>query len=64
MNSYKNDANTESNIQEDIKMYPNYLKGLEDYSKAKLSLYKLIKDNNETKTNSLQPKENYIKGLF
>ena len=33
-------------------MYPNYLKGLEGYSKAEASLYKLIEDNSETKINS------------
>ena len=44
-------------------MYPNYLKGLEGYSKAEASLYKLIEDNSETKINSPQLKENYIKGL-
>ena len=51
MNSYKNNANTEGDIQEDIKIYPNYLKGLKDYSKAKSSLYKLIEDDSKTKTN-------------
>jgi hypothetical protein len=44
-------------------MYPNYLKGLEGYSKVEVSLYKLIKDNSKTKINLLQPKKNYIKGL-
>ena len=34
-------------------MYPNYLKGLEDYSKVKSSLHEPIKDNSETKTNLL-----------
>ena len=53
MNSYKNNANTEGDIQEDIKIYPNYLKGLEDYSKVELSLYKPIEDDGETKTNLL-----------
>ena len=33
-------------------MYPNYLKGLEGYSKAKASLYKPIEDDNKTKINS------------
>jgi len=33
-------------------MYPNYLKGLEDYSKAEASLYKLMGDNSEAKVNS------------
>ena len=32
-------------------MYPNYLKGLEGYGKVKVSLYKLMEDNSETKTN-------------
>jgi hypothetical protein len=44
-------------------MYPNYLKGLEGYSKAEASLYKLIEDNSKTKINLPQLKENYIKGL-
>jgi hypothetical protein len=44
-------------------MYPNYLKGLEGYSKAEVSLYKPIEDNSETEINSPQLKENYIKGL-
>jgi len=44
-------------------MYPNYLKGLEGYSKAKASLYKLIEDDSEIKINLSQLKENYIKGL-
>ena len=34
-------------------MYPNYLKGLEDYSKVKSSLYELIEDNSKIKTNLL-----------
>ena len=46
-----------------MEIYPNYLKGLKGYSKAKASLYKLIEDNNKTKINSPQPKKNYIKGL-
>jgi hypothetical protein len=33
-------------------MYPNYLKGLEGYSKVEVSLYKLIEDNSETEINS------------
>ena len=33
-------------------MYPNYLKGLEGYSKGEVSLYKLIEDNSKTKINS------------
>ena len=33
-------------------MYPNYLKGLEGYSKVEASLYKPIEDNSETKINS------------
>jgi hypothetical protein len=33
-------------------MYPNYLKGLEDYSKVEVSLYKLIGDNSKAKVNS------------
>jgi hypothetical protein len=33
-------------------MYPNYLKGLEGYSKVEVSLYKLIEDNSKTKINS------------
>ena len=33
-------------------MYPNYLKGLEDYSKVEASLYELIGDNGEAKVNS------------
>ena len=45
-------------------MYPNYLKGLKNYNKVKSSLHELIEDDNKIKTNSLQPKENYIKGLF
>ena len=32
-------------------MYPNYLKGLEGYSKVEVSLYKLIEDNSKTKIN-------------
>jgi len=39
-------------MQEDTEMYPNYLKGLEGYSKVEVSLYKLIEDNSETKINS------------
>jgi hypothetical protein len=34
-------------------MYFNYFKGLEGYSKVKVSLYKLIKDNSKTKINLL-----------
>ena len=30
-------------------MYPNYLKGLEDYSKVEESLYKLIEDDSKAK---------------
>ena len=33
-------------------MYPNYLKGLKGYSKAKVSLYKPMEDNSEAKINS------------
>jgi hypothetical protein len=33
-------------------MYPNYLKGLEGYSKVEVSLYKLIEDNSKTEINS------------
>ena len=44
-------------------MYPNYLKGLEGYSKAEASLYKLIEDNSKTEINLPQLKENHIKGL-
>ena len=32
-------------------MYPNYLKGLEGYSKVEVSLYKPIEDNSKTKIN-------------
>jgi hypothetical protein len=39
-------------MQEDTEMYPNYLKGLEGYSKVEVSLYKLIEDNSKTKINS------------
>ena len=35
-------------------MYPNYLKGLEGYSKAEVSLPKLIKDHSEAKIDSPQ----------
>ena len=44
-------------------MYPNYFKGLKGHGKAKASLYEPIEDDGETKINSPQPKENYIKGL-
>jgi len=33
-------------------MYPNYLKGLEDHGKVKVSLYKPIEDNSKAKINS------------
>ena len=33
-------------------MYPNYLKGLKGYSKAEVSLYKLMEDNSKAKINS------------
>jgi len=33
-------------------MYPNYLKGLEDYSKAEVSLYKLMGNDGKAKVNS------------
>ncbi len=32
-------------------MYPNYLKGLEDYGKVEVSLYKLIGDDGKAKVN-------------
>jgi hypothetical protein len=33
-------------------MYPNYLKGLKNYSKVEASLYKPIGDDGEAKVNS------------
>ena len=33
-------------------MYPNYLKGLEDYGKVEASLYKPIGDDSKAKVNS------------
>ena len=33
-------------------MYPNYLKGLEDYSKVEASLYKPMEDDSKAKINS------------
>jgi len=44
-------------------MYFNCIKGLKDYSKIDISLYKLIENNSKIKINSPQLKENYIKGL-
>ena len=44
-------------------MCPNYFKGLKDYSKVEVSLYKLMEDDSKAKINSPQLKENYIKGL-
>ena len=34
-------------------MYFNYFEGLENYSKVKVSLYKLMEDNSEAGINSL-----------
>jgi len=45
-------------------MYTNYFKSLKGRSKIKIVLLKLIESYSEAKTDSLQPKEVYIKGLL